>query len=374
MKYSITVILWFLPLLLTNELYAMDTKALYAILVDNNTNTVLLEKNADAPMAPSSMSKLMTVYLVFEQLKNNLISLEDQFTVSERAWRKQGSKMFLKLDSKVSVKELLLGTVVQSGNDACIALAEGVMGSELAFTEAMNKKAQEFGMKNTFFKNASGWPEEGHIMSVRDLYILSKRLIEDFPEYYDYFAIKDYTFNGIKQENRNSLLARNIGVDGLKTGHADDAGYGVAVSSLINGRRLILVINGMDSMQSRAIEAESLLNYGFLNFTNVTAAKANQPIEKIEVLLGKSKTLEVVSDKDIIMTVPTQDVNKVKIEKEYTASLKAPIQKGDIVGKLIIKIGEDKQEFPLYSNENIQELPFFSRIYNQIKYYLLDSN
>lgn len=372
MKYNIKAILWFLPLLLINDLYAMDSKALYTILVDNTSNTVLFEKNADVPMAPSSMSKLMTVYIAFERLKNNLISLDDQFTVSEKAWSKQGSKMFLKLGSSVSVRELLLGIIVQSGNDACITLAEGLMGSELAFTEAMNKKAQEFNMKNTIFKNASGWPEEGHVMSVRDLYILSKHLIEDFPEYYDYFAIKDYTFNNIKQENRNTLLGRNIGVDGLKTGHADDAGYGVAASALVNGRRLILVINGMDSMKSRAEEAENLFNYGFLNFTNVIVAKANHPIETVEIGFGKSKTLNVVSAKDIIITVPAEDINKVKILKEYINPLKAPIKKGDIVGKITVEASKEKLEFPLYSNDDVEEVPFFLRIYNKAKSYFID--
>ncbi|HYH18896.1 MAG TPA: D-alanyl-D-alanine carboxypeptidase family protein, partial [Azospirillum sp.] len=240
----------------------IETIAKQAILLDMTSSTVLFEKNADQRMPPSSMSKVMTMYMVFEALKSGRLSLEHTLPVSERAWRMQGSKMFVELHNMIKIDDLIKGVIVQSGNDACIVLAEGLAGSEPAFAEQMNKKAKEIGLTATNLTNATGWPDPNHYVTARDLAILAERLIKDFPEYYHYYSIRDFQYHGIKQGNRNPLLYRGIGADGLKTGHTDAAGYGLTGSAEREGRRLILVVNGLPSMQARADESARLIEWG----------------------------------------------------------------------------------------------------------------
>jgi len=347
--------------------YGFETKAKYALLIDYDTDSVLFEKDANIPLYPSSMTKLMTIYVVFDQIKHHNLKLEDKFIISENSWKKKGSKMFVKLGDYISVKDLLIGAIVQSGNDACIALAEGISGSEEDFATLMNKKAKDIGLKDSHFANATGWPDPSHVMSSHDLAILSKRLIAEYPEYYHYFSIHDFTFNGIKQDNRNMLLKRNFGVDGLKTGHTDIAGYGIAVSAKQGNRRLILVINGLDSTIERANEAERILKYGFLNFDNITIAKKNQIVDNAKVWMGKEKTIPLIASQDIVVTLPKEQIPQVKISVEHDHPIKAPIHIGDKIASIVIEIpGSENMIYPLYSTKEINSLPYLSRIFTNI--------
>ena len=276
---------------------AIETLAREAILVDMTTGAVLFEKNADQPMPPASMSKIMTAHVVFTKLRDGKLKLDDTLPVSENAWRKggcvsDGSTMCLKLGERAKVADLIRGVIVQSGNDACIVLAEGISGSEEAFVAEMNKQAKEIGLQHSVFRNSTGLPDPEHRMTARDLTILAENLITEFPEYYEIYSEKSFTYNGIKQGNRNPLLYKNIGADGLKTGHTKEAGYGLTASAKQGDRRLILVVTGLPSMQARAEESERLMDYGFRSFENVTLVRAGEVVDsadvrKIKKLLGR---------------------------------------------------------------------------------------
>jgi len=353
---------------------AYDTPASHAIIIDADTGVALYEKNPDQLMHPSSMSKLMTVYMVFDRLKKGTLSLTDKFTVSEKAWRTQGSKMFVHVGDQVSVDDLLKGIIIQSGNDACIVIAEGFAGSEAVFAESLNTKAKELGLTHSTFKNATGLPEEGHMMTVRDLTILARHLINDFPEYYHYFSQKDFTYNGIHQENRNMLLDRNLGVDGLKTGHTDQAGYGITVSGKQKDRRLILSINGLSGTKERASEAERLLQYGFLNFDNVTIFKKDAIIDDAKVWMGTNKTVPVTIDNNVVFTVPKNNADKIKASVSYDSPLSAPIKKGDHIADLTVTVpGFGDKVYPLTAAKDVDKLSFAGRWLANMKYHLLGS-
>ncbi|HEY8189199.1 MAG TPA: D-alanyl-D-alanine carboxypeptidase family protein, partial [Micavibrio sp.] len=250
-----------LPFVAVRAAETMETPAKQAIMLDFDTGAILMEKNADERMTPSSMSKEMTMYMVFEALKSGKLTLEQTLPISERAWRMQGSKMFVGINSQVKVEDLVRGVIIQSGNDAAIALAEGVGGTEDNFALMLNKKAEELGMKNSHFMNASGWPDPQHYSTAHDLSILAYRMVHDFPEYYHYYSEKEFTYNNIKQGNRNPLLYRNIGADGIKTGHTDEGGYGLIGSGILDNRRVIFVVNGLSSMQERADESARMLEW-----------------------------------------------------------------------------------------------------------------
>lgn len=252
---------------------SIETIAKQAILVDITSNTVLFEKSPDQRMAPSSMSKIMTMYMVFDAIKEGRLTLESTLPVSERAWRMQGSKMFVELHNNIKVDDLIKGVIVQSGNDACIVFAEGLAGSESAFAERMNKRARELGLKDTNLTNATGWPDPNHYMTARDLAILAEHLIKDFPEYYHYYSIREFKYHGINQGNRNPLLYRGMDVDGMKTGHTEAGGYGLTASAEREGRRLILVVNGLPNMQARADESARLIEWGFREFATYALFK-----------------------------------------------------------------------------------------------------
>jgi D-alanyl-D-alanine carboxypeptidase (penicillin-binding protein 5/6) len=283
------------------------------LIIDVSANQVLAQKDANTPVEPASLTKLMTAYLVFQAIESKKINLAQTLPVSNRAWKMPGSRMFIDPKMQVPVEDLIKGMIVQSGNDACIALAEGISGSEEEFTKLMNNKAKEIGLKDSYFVNATGWPNEAHVMSAKDLAILSKKIMDDFPEYYYLFSIKEFTFNNIKQGNRNALLYRDIGVDGLKTGHTDLASYGMTASAKKGNRRLILVINGLESNIKRSNEAEKILNYGFLNFDNVTLIKKGQAIANVKVWLGVDKILPVIASEDIIVTIPKDRIKDIKL-------------------------------------------------------------
>ncbi len=336
MNRSSALFLGLLALVWSTGAHAFDTSAREAILIDHDTGSVLLEKDADAPTPPSSMTKMMTVYLAFEALKTGAIALTDQLAVSERAWRMEGSKMFVDIDTRVAVEDLLYGVIVQSGNDATVVLAEGLAGSEGAFAERMTAKAREFGMANTTFLNASGWPEVGHVTTVRDLATLASATIRDFPEYYPLYAITSFTYNGIEQANRNPLLYKAVGADGLKTGHTEAAGYGLAASAVRDGRRLILVVNGLASVEARAQEAEHLLDWGFRETRNYALFAADATVVDADVWLGDAGTVPLATASPITVTLSRDARRAMTVTVAYDGPVVAPIAKGAVLGKVTV--------------------------------------
>jgi len=348
---------------------AMDTIAKQAILIDMDTKTALFEKNSQERMPTSSMSKLLTAYMVFDALESKRITPDTQYTVSEKAWRIQGSKMFVPLGGQVKVSDLLQGVIVQSGNDACIVLAEGLAGSEEAFVESMNKKAQQFGMKNSHFMNASGWPDPNHYSTAYDLALLAYHSINDYPKYHQLYAEKDFTYNGIKQGNRNPLLYRNIGADGLKTGHTDVGGYGLVGTAVQNGRRLILVVNGLSSMQERADESARLLSWGFTNFQYLNLFKANEKVESAKVWLGMQPSVDVMAHEDVKALYKIDEKDKLKLSAVINEPVAAPITKGQEVGYLKIKMGDfPERQVKLYAAEDVARMGVFQRMIERAKY------
>ncbi len=355
----------------TGPVWAIDTAARQAILIDAETGAVLLEKNADEPTPPSSMSKLMTVYMVFERLKDGSLSLDDKFPVSKKAWQKKGSKMYVLIDTSVRVDDLLRGIIVQSGNDASIVIAEGLAGSEEDFAAQMNEKAREIGLEASVFRNASGWPEEGHVMSVRDIATLTRRTIQDFPEYYPFYAEKSFTYSGIRQGNRNPLLYRNMGADGLKTGSTEGGGFGLAASAVRDGQRLILVINGLPSARARAIDAQRLIEWGFREFNNFALFRAGETVEKADVWLGTEPVVALVIEKDLVVTLPRTARRKAKITVLYTGPIAAPVKMGTEIAKLVITApGIKTVEVPLLAGADVEQLGLFGRLSAAIGYLL----
>lgn len=357
---------------LTSQAMAVDVQATQVYMVDLQTGAILLEKNADQQMAPSSMSKIMTAHLVFKRLKSGDIKLNDTLLVSEAAWRMGGSKMFVQLNSNVSIEDLLYGVIVQSGNDACIVLAEGLAGSEAAFSEEMTRDAHEMGAKDSNFVNSSGWPDEGHFSTAKDLALMAERTIRDFPaEYEKYYAVKEFTHNGIKQGNRNTLLYKNMGADGVKTGHTESGGYGSVVSAKQGDRRLILVINGLPTMKARDQEATTLMNWGFNYFKNYKIFGKGDEVDVADVWGGAEKTVQLVSGKDIVLTLPRTQRKDLKVKVIYDAPIAAPLKAGDEVGTIEVTIPEKGVEkIPLLVAKDIEQAGFFQRISNSIHYLL----
>lgn len=339
---------------------AIETMAREALLVDMDTGAVLLEKNADTPMPPASMSKIMTTYMVFSRLREGKLAMDDTLPVSERAWRRggcvsDGSTMCLKLGERVKVEDLLQGIIVQSGNDASIVIAEGLAGSEEAFASEMNKKAKEIGLKGSVFRNSTGLPEPDHVMTARDLVVLAERTIEDFPEYYHYYSEKEFTYNGIKQGNRNPLLYKSVGADGLKTGHTKEAGYGLTASAKQADRRVVLVLAGLPSMAARAEESVRLIDYAFREFENVPLVKAGEQVETASVWLGESDTVPLQATQDVVITVPRRARSDMKLAVVYDGPVPAPIRKGDPLGKLVMSApGIAPVEVPLVAGGDVE--------------------
>lgn len=350
---------------------AIETSAKQAYLIDSSTSTVLYEKSSTERMPPSSMSKLMTSYAIFLRLKEGRLKLSNKFLVSEKAWRTQGSKTFVALNSEISVEDLIHGIVVQSGNDACVVAAEGLSGSEEDFAKHLNEIAAKIGMKNSHFMNASGLPDDEHYVTAHDLAILSQRLIEDFPEYYHYFAIPEFTYHKIRQFNRNRLLKKNFGVDGLKTGHTEAAGYGIALSAKQKGRRLILVINGTESEKEREEEGEKLLRWGFREFENVSLAPEGKIIAEADVWFGESKTVSLVSNQDILLTIPAGSKDSIKHILHYTGPVPAPISKGSHIADLIISVNDKElKAIPLMAANDVAKLSGFSYMIAKLKHHI----
>jgi len=348
-----------------------ETKAKQAYLIDTSTNTVLLEKNADQVMPTSSMSKVMTLYVVFDALKQGYVKMDDAFNVSEKAWKMQGSRMFLDVGSKAKVSDLIQGVAIQSGNDATVVLAEGVMGDEAAFVDRMNMAAQELGMKDSHFMNASGWPDPRHYSTARDLATLAGHMIRDFPEYYKLFSEKEFTYNGIYQPNRLPILGKVEGADGLKTGHTEIAGYGMMGSAERDGRRLILVINGLTTSDDRAREGVRLLEWGFRNFKNKTLLKEGEEVAKAKVWLGKEDEVSLVANKDVVFSMPVFKNEDVSMKLKYNEPLMTPIKKGDEIATLEIEIPDQTKEIvKLVAGSDVARKGLFGRAIARFKYFI----
>jgi D-alanyl-D-alanine carboxypeptidase (penicillin-binding protein 5/6) len=343
---------------------SIDVAAEETIVVDYDTGAVLLEKNADRLVHPASMSKLMTLYMLFDRLKRGELSLDDTFPVSEAAWAmNEGSTMFVGIGERLRIEDLIRGIVVQSGNDACFVVAEGLSGSEGAFAEAMNAKAKELGLTSSHFVNSHGLEDPEHQMTVRDIATLSAALIRDFPDYYHYFAELTFVHNGIEQGNRNPLLYRDMGVDGLKTGHLEVSGYGLAASALRNGRRVIVVAHGMASMQSRADEVAKLIEWAYREFDNYKLASAGAVLEDAPVWLGEAETVPLVLGADLVVTLPRGQRDQLAAKAVLDGPVEAPITAGQEIGKLVIIVpGVGPIERPLLAGADVPELGVIGRV------------
>jgi D-alanyl-D-alanine carboxypeptidase (penicillin-binding protein 5/6) len=341
----------------------IDTAARQAYLVDAGTGVELFSKEGDTRMAPSSMSKMVTIYLVFEAIKNGKLTLDQELPVSEHAWKQEGSRMFLNVGQKAKVEDLIRGVIVQSGNDAAVVFAETLGGSEQNFAEMMNSKAAELGLTGSHFVNATGLPDPEHYSTAHDLARVALALIRDFPEDYHYFSEPSFTYNNIPQGNRNPLLYRNMDVDGLKTGHTDEGGFGLTASALRGGRRLILVLNGMNNMQMRADESAKVLDWGYREFANYPVVKAGDKLAEAKVWLGQGASVPLMATQDVTLTLPRGARGGLKTSIDYTQPVQAPIAKGQPLGKLTISApGMDDKVVPLVAAEDVDQLGFFARV------------
>ena len=364
-------------LLTTNANAAFDVKARTAILQDYLSGEILFEKDADKSIYPASMTKIMTAIIAFDLIRSGDLSLDEKFLVSENAWRLSSagySSMFIMVGDEVSVENLLRGIIVASGNDACVALAEGIAGTEDEFAVMMTAKAKEIGMNNTNFANSSGINDTENLSTVRDIMLMSNYLIKEFPEEYKYFAEKEFTWNRtggdpITQGNRNPLLYKSLGADGIKTGYLAVEKYSLASSVERNGRRLIAVGSGFNTKNDRSRESAKLLTWGLTNFDLVEITKANTPIEEIDVWLGKKDTVKTYIKNDIYKTIPKAKKRLLKVSLNYNGPIQAPIKKDDILGKLkLIFDGELIEEYDLLAYEDVKKLNVFSRLMKSINF------
>src|SRR5947209_4178213 len=323
-----------------------QTSAPYAILIEADSGTVLFEKNADKLNPPASMSKLMTIEVVLHTLEEGKLKWDDEMTISENAWRKGGapsggSAMFAALNTRVSVRDLLHGVMIQSGNDACIALAEGIAGSEIAFADVMNKRARELGLTQSHFSNATGVHEPDHLVTMRELAKLTQHIIKTYPEAYKIFAEREFTWNKVRQQNRNPLLAIGIGADGLKTGHTKEAGYGLAASAVNNNLRLIMVVNGFKTMKERADESRKLLEWGFRAFESRALFAQGETVGEAKLYGGAQGRVALVSPVAIKLLVPRALNEKLSAKVVYSGPVAAPVQKGQPIGTLKVTRGDN---------------------------------
>jgi D-alanyl-D-alanine carboxypeptidase (penicillin-binding protein 5/6) len=342
------------------------------LVADLSSGQILVTQKADERVEPASLTKLMTAYVVFQSLRDKKLTLDQQINVSDRAWRAPGSRMFIQPRRPVSVEELIRGMIVQSGNDACIALAEASAGSEEVFTQMMNREAERLGMKNTKFRNATGLPDPQHYTTAQDLYLLAAALIRDFPkEYSQYYSQKEFRYNNITQPNRNRLLWLDPSVDGMKTGHTEAAGYCLIASSNRSGRRLISVLLGSTSESTRAQESQKLLNWGFQFFDSVKLHPANQSVKAIEVWKGAGNEVKAGFKNDIIITVPKGEAEKLKAELLTQQPLVAPIAQGQRVGTLRVSHdGKPIGEYPLVALEGVGVAGIFGRAWDTLRLWI----
>ena len=351
----------------------IDTSAEFAFVTDFGSGKVLMEKQPDALMKPASMAKIMTVYIAFERIADGSLSLDDTFLISEKAWRKGGSKTFVEVGKEVSVRDLLYGVVVQSGNDAAIAIAEGISGTEEGFAEEMNYVARKLGMENTVFRNSTGWPHLEQHTTARDLNILATALIREFPadkypELYPMFAEKDFTYNGIKQGNRNPLVYGTQGADGLKTGHTAESGYGLVGSAHRDGQRVVMVLNGMKSMKQRSSESRRLIDLMFREFKLYRFYDKGQPVDRANVWLGTKNKIDLVLEEPLHLVMARSDRRKMKVSVNWNDPVPAPITAGQAIGTLVLELPSGKTTYPLLAAENVDGLGMFDRVGEALKY------
>jgi len=358
---------------------AFDTSAKFAVLMDYETGEVLWGKNENETMYPASMSKLMTLDVLFGAIREGSVSLDDEFIVSEYAWRTGGaasgsSTMFADLNSSVPVSALLKSIVIQSGNDACIVVAEALSGSEEAFAIRMTERGKEIGLQNSTFKNSTGWPHDEHVMTAHDLALLARHIIMEFPEFYPIFKERDFTWNGIRQGNRNPGLYLDSSVDGLKTGHTEAAGYGLTASAKRGDRRLILVLNGMESERARADETVRVLDWGFRSFKNYKLFAAGTPVENAPVWQGIYREVPLVSASDIDVVLSVDQRRDMKVTAAYETPLIAPVAAGQKVGVLRIETpGAPAREYPLVAGGSVERQGIFSRAFGALTHLVFGS-
>jgi len=373
-KYTLKPLFFLLFFFLSKPLFAIDSIAETALVMDISTGEILLDKNSNMRTYPSSMTKIMTVLVAFEKIKNGSLSLDQEFLVSKKAWKMGGSKMFIEVDKRVKVFDLLLGIVVQSGNDASIALAEGISGTEETFAIEMNNLAKKIGLTDTNFVNSSGWPNDNHYTTAKDLALLAKYTVENHPELYQMYELNEFTYNGIKQDNRNPLLLTFDGADGFKTGYTEAAGYGIVGSAERGGRRLIIVLNGLESSRSRAQESLRLMDWGFNNFELVNFFKKDELVFQANTWLGKKEKVDLVAIEDIKVSIPKAQLSSANVDVLIEDPIQTPINKGDIIANLQISYADKKVSFPLAASESIEQKGFFSRITSALYYIVLGSN
>ena len=351
----------------------ITTVAEYAHIIDFDSNRVLLSKNADSPMKPASMAKIMTMYIVFSLISEGSLSLEDEFLVSEKAWKMGGSRSFLDVGTRVSIEELINGIAVQSGNDAAVVIAEGISGSEEAFSDEMNSFAKKLGLNDTNFTNSTGWPDDNLITTARDLATLTAALIRDFPSetyplLYPVFAKTNYTYNNIKQGNRNPLINKSPGADGLKTGHTKESGYGLVGSANRNGQRVIMVLNGMKSKKQRALESNRLMDFMFREFRKYTFYREGEIVSTANVWLGKEAKIPLVLETELSRVLSRSERSNTKITINYDDPIQAPLSFGDEVGTLWLEVNSVREEIPIIAGKDVGQLPILNRVTEAIKY------
>jgi D-alanyl-D-alanine carboxypeptidase (penicillin-binding protein 5/6) len=349
--------------LLPSLAFGFETKARTALVVDDATGAVLFTKNADTPEPPASMSKLMTLYMLFEALRDGRVTMDTEFPVSARAHAMGGSRMFLDIGTTAPVQALIQGIIVQSGNDACVVVAEGLAGTEDEFARRMTARAHELGLSSIEMRNASGWPAEGHEMSGADLVALARRIIHEFPQYYKYFAETEFTWNGITQPNRNPLLTMGIGADGLKTGHTSEAGFGLVGSAVQNGQRIVFMMSGLGSMQERAAETSALVRWAYGAFDTVRFYDAGETVAQVPVWLGATPEVPLVAPGIVSMLIPRSERAAMVAKVTYAAPLEAPIAKGQTIGGLVVELpGREPARFDLVAGADVARGGLMTRI------------
>ena len=354
-----------------SQLLDIKSPAKQVIIYDHEADEVLFEKNADQIMKPASMAKVMTAYIIFDKLKDQSLQMSDTFLVSNRAWRMGGSRSFLELNTNVSIKDLLLGLIVQSGNDAAVVLAEGVSGGEEAFAREMNRYAKILGMNNTYFTNATGWPHPDLKTTSRDLIILTRNIINNFPKLYELFNEKIFTYNNIKQSNRNPLLYSMNGADGLKTGHTNESGYGLIGSVKKNNRRVSIVINGLNSKKKRTFESKRLFNIVFRETALLSLFNDKKSLARANIWLGKQPQVDLVAEKAFKKIISPLELNKTKIKIQWKDPISAPIAKGDKVGDIFIDIpGKEIIQQNIISSQHIDIMSTFMKAKSILMYLL----
>ncbi len=355
------------------------TPAKQAYITDFESGKVLFAKDAEVPMKPASMAKIMTVFIVFQRVADGSLQLDDKFLVSEKAWRKGGSRSFVEVGSRVSVSDLLHGVIVQSGNDAAIVLAEGIAGTEQAFAEEMNFWAEKLGMTQTNFRNATGWPDPDLQTSAKDLNILTTELIKRFPvdsypDLYPIFAKREFTYNKISQPNRNPLVYGTKGADGLKTGHTEESGYGLVGSAVRDGQRVVMVLNGMDSMKQRSTESRRLIDLIFREYKSYEFFKQGQPVDQANVWLGTAPQVDLVLDAPLKMLLSRKDRQAMEISLQWLDPVPAPIRAGDQIGTLVVTLPDEVTKMPLRAAQNVDTLGLFNRIGAAVKYLIFGAS